>query len=238
MKDRIELSDVVLLGRTFDEYCRFFQLSDIELRQGSTLDLGAGVSSFCAEARSRGHTVLAADPIYCLPTDTIAVKSEEDLNNVVRQIPDVLHKYNWTFYKTPTDLARHRETARLLFLGDYERHKDRYLDTSLPETSFRNAQFSLVLVSHFLFLYDDLFNYEFHKKSILEAVRISSREVRLYPLVNMRAEKSIFVERLLRDTECSGCIFQIIESDFEFCKNANELLIVRKSLANLSEGTR
>jgi len=228
MKDRIEFSDVVLLGRTFEEYCRYFQLSDVELRQGSTLDLGAGVSSFCAEARDRGYTVLAADPIYSLPVDAIAVKSEADLNNVVWQLPDVLHKYNWTFYKTPQDLERHRETARLLFLEDYRRHSDWYLATSLPTTEFRNGQFSLVLVSHVLFLYDDLFDYEFHKKSILEAIRISSREIRLYPLVNMRAEKSLFVQRLLHEPECSGCIFQIINSDFEFFKKANELLIVRK----------
>ena len=62
MKDRIELSDVVLLGRTFEEYCRYFQLSDVELRHATTLDLGAGVSSFSAEARDRGYVVLAADP--------------------------------------------------------------------------------------------------------------------------------------------------------------------------------
>lgn len=228
MKNRIELSDVGLLGRTFEEYCHYFQLSDVELRQGTTLDLGAGVSSFSAEARDRGYKVVAADPIYRLLVDAIAVKSEADLNNVVRQLPDVLHKYNWTFHKTPQDLARHRETARLVFLEDYQRHRDRYLDTSLPRTMFRDAQFPLVLVSHFLFLYDDLFDYEFHKESILEAVRISSREVRVYPLVNMSAEKSLFVERLLHEPGCSSYTFHLIKSHFEFLKNANELLIVRK----------
>jgi hypothetical protein len=227
MKDRIELSDVVLLGRTFEEYCRYFQLTDAELRQGSTLDLGAGVSSFSAEACDRGYEVVAADPIYRLPAGTIAAKSEADLNKVVRQLPDVLHKYNWTFYKTPQDLADHREAARLLFLEDYHRHRNRYSDTSLPTAMFADAQFSLILLSHFLFLYDDLLDYEFHKNSILEAVRISSREVRCYPLVNMRAEKSLFVERLLDDPECSGCTFQLMKSNFEFLKNANELLIVR-----------
>lgn len=33
----------------------------------------------------------------------IAARSEGDLNNVVRQLPEVFHKYNWTFYKTPED---------------------------------------------------------------------------------------------------------------------------------------
>jgi hypothetical protein len=148
---------------------------------------------------------------------------------VLKQLPGVLHKYNWSFYKDPADLAAHRAAARRAFLIDYPMHQEHYVTASLPRTRFVDSQFSLVLVSHFLFLYDDLFDYEFHKRSVLEAARIAEHEVRIYPLVNMTARKSIFIDKLIQDTECSGLRFTTVKIDFEFFKNANELLIIRRA---------
>ena len=229
MKDRIELRDVVLLGRTFAEYCRYFQLNDTELAKGSILDLGAGIASFCAEARARGFDVTAADPVYGFRLERIASKSERDLKNVLRQLPHVLHKYVWIWYKDAEDLAEHRQEARRRFLDDFPRHSDRYITAALPKTSFQDRQFSMVLVSHFLFLYDDLFDYEFHRAGILEAIRIADREVRIYPLVNMRTDKSVYLDKLKEDPECAGLRFRVVEIKFEFFKNANELLVIRRA---------
>ena len=100
---------------------------------------------------------------------------------------------------------------------------------SLPKTRFDDGQFSLVLVSHFLFLYDDVFDYEFHKKSLVEAMRIAKDELRIYPLVNMRAEKSVFLEQIQEENDLANLKFEIRKIDFEFFKNANELLIVRRT---------
>jgi hypothetical protein len=229
LKDRIELQNVVLLGRTFEEYCTYFQLTEDDLRSSRILDLAAGPSSFCGEAVARGYHVTAADPVYRLSQDDIARKSDEDLKDVLRQLPDVVHKYKWDFYENPEGLARHRRMARLDFLKDYGRQPGRYVCASLPATPFADREFSMVLVSYFLFLYDDLFSYEFHKQSVLETMRIAQREVRIYPLANMRAEKSVFVERLKVDPDCSGLAFDLIKSDFEFVKNSNELLIIRRA---------
>jgi hypothetical protein len=219
----------VLLGRTFEEYCSYFQLTEEDLLSSRILDLGAGLSSFCSEATAGGYNVTAADPVYRLSKDEIARKSDEDLNDVLRQLPDVVHKYNWDFYGDPAGLAHHRNTARRSFLKDYGTLPNRYICASLPETPFADRQFSIVLVSYFLFLYDDLLSYEFHKRSVLEAVRIAQNEVRIYPLVNMRAEKSVFVERLRQDPECAGLRFDLLKSNFEFLKNSNELLIIRRA---------
>jgi hypothetical protein len=229
LKDRIELQNVVLLGRTFEEYCTYFQLTEQDLRTSHVLDLGAGLSSFCAEAAARGYQVTAADPVYFLSKDEIARKSDEDLKEVLRQLPDVVHKYKWDFYGDPAGLANHRETARLNFLQDYGRLPNRYVCASLPETPFADREFSIVLVSYFLFLYDDLLSYEFHKRSVIEATRIAEKEVRIYPLVNMRAEKSVFVEQLQQDPGCAGLRFDLLKSDFEFFKNSNQLLIIRRA---------
>jgi hypothetical protein len=225
---RMDLQSVVLLGRTFAEYCRYFQLSDNDLQDTTILDLGAGVSSFCAEASSRGFDVTAADPIFEFDANTIAQKSRIDLDEVVRQLPGVADKYNWTFYRNPEGLARYRETARRNFLDDYVTNRRRYHHASLPKTPFVDRQFSTVLISYFLFLYDDLLDYGFHKQSVREAVRIAGREVRIYPLANLSAERSAFVEMLLKDSECSDLQFTIVKSEFEFVKNSNELMIIRR----------
>ncbi len=84
-----------------------------------------------------------------------------------------------------------------------------------------------MLVSHFLFLYDEWFDYDFHKASVLELARIAQREIRIYPLTNMRAIRSWYVEQLMHDPECSALVFERLKSDFEFVNNADQLLIIR-----------
>lgn len=96
MKDRIELRDVVFPGRTFAEYCRYFQLNETELAKGSILDLAAGIGSFCVEVRARGFDVTAAGPVYDLRLERIAAISEHDLKNVLRQ-----SKSNSSFSRIP-----------------------------------------------------------------------------------------------------------------------------------------
>ena len=224
----MKVSGVVLLGRTFEEYCTYFQLKERDLGAERILDLGAGVSSFCAEGAARGYEIIAADPIYDLPAEAIAAKSRADLDDVLHQLPGVMHKYNWDFYRDPEALRSYRETARIRFLEDYTANPNRYVTASLPGTGFEDNQFSLVLVSYFLFLYDEQFDYEFHKRSILELARIAAREVRIYPLTNFNAEQSRFVERLVHERECAHLSFEIIPSGFAFLKNSNELLNIRK----------
>ena len=228
MKDRIELDGVALIGRTFVEYCALFQLDDRRLHARRILDIGAGVSSFCSEARSRGFNVTAADPIYALDVDAIAAKSDADLNNILSQLPDAAHKYNWTFYRDPVELRLYRRKAREGFLADYVADRSGYVATALPKTKFQDHEFDLALASHILFLYDDLFDYEFHKQSIFELARISKHEVRIYPLTTMSGTRSLLLDQLIHDPDCSSLTFTILKGDFEFFKNANELLIIRK----------
>jgi len=124
------------------------------------------------------------------------------------------------------DLGRYREQARRIFLDDYSQDHQRYVSAALPKTPFGNKEFSLALVSHFLFLYDDWFDYEFHKASALELARIA-QEIRIYPLINMSAIRSSYVEELMNDPACSALIFERAKSDFEFYKNADQLLVIR-----------
>jgi hypothetical protein len=229
MKDGLDLKGPALLGRTIAEYAEYFSLSDFDLNRESILDMGAGVSSFCAEASRRGYSVVAADPAYGLSVPEIARKCEADLQEVVAQLPSVMHKYTWKFYRDGEHLREFRENAYRAFLSDYANHPDRYVKAALPTTPFSGNQFTVSLVSYFLFLYEDQLDYEFHKSSVLELARVTQGEVRIYPLTNLRAERSWMVRRLMTDSGCAGLSFEVRRIGFEFLKNANELLIIRKS---------
>jgi hypothetical protein len=49
-KQGLQLDRIVLLGRTFEEYRRYFLLEPGDLIGKRVLDVAGGVSSFCAEA--------------------------------------------------------------------------------------------------------------------------------------------------------------------------------------------
>src|SRR6266481_1737716 len=84
--DELKLDRVVLLGRTFEEYRRYFALDPSGLRNKSILDLAAGVSSFCAEGRELDLNIIAADLIYEFSPSQIRARCEPDLDFVIEQI--------------------------------------------------------------------------------------------------------------------------------------------------------
>jgi hypothetical protein len=85
-KRGLQLDRVVLLGRTFEEYRRYFFLQPPQLIGKKILDAAGGVSSFCAEANSLDIKVTAFDPIYSLSSEKIRERSDADLESVYRTI--------------------------------------------------------------------------------------------------------------------------------------------------------
>src|SRR5689334_21403587 len=122
MKQGLVLDKVVLLGRTLDEYSRYFALDLDALRGQRILDVASGVSSFCAEASARGLDVTAFDLIYDWPLEDIAARCGPDLDLVLGAI-DGLKTYKWDFYKNPDTLRVLRERAYRTFLADYASHR-------------------------------------------------------------------------------------------------------------------
>ena len=51
--------------------------------------MASGVSSFCAAANKLEYDVTASDPIYSSNLDDIEQRSKQDLDEVVKQMPDV-----------------------------------------------------------------------------------------------------------------------------------------------------
>jgi hypothetical protein len=222
------LDKVVLLGRTFEEYARYFALDGAALRGQAVLDVASGVSSFCAEANAQGIHVTAFDLIYGLAPEAIEARCGPDLDHVIRSVVG-LTTYKWDFYKSPEGLRPYRERAYKTFLGDYHVHRgSRYIAGSLPELPFRDSQFDLSLSSYLLFAYEDHFGYEFHKQSVLEMMRVTRGEARFYPLVNFEAHRCSHLEPLKKDPDLSHLTFEEVQTDFEFLVGSNWFLRVRR----------
>ena len=228
IKRGLQLDRVVLLGRTFEEYCRYFLLKPDDLVGKRVLDVAGGVSSFCAEANKLAINVTSFDPIYFLPPEKIMERSEPDLESVYRAIGSV-PTYRWGYYKNPEYMRELRKRAFTMFLVDYKTHPERYVAGELPRLSFADGEFDLTLVSYFLFAYQDRLGYKFHRESILEIMRATRGEARVYPAVTFEAQPSDYIPRLQSDPALQRFAFTEIKTDFEFLVNSNSFLRVRRN---------
>ena len=226
MKQGLVLDKVVLLGRTLEEYRHYFALDLEKLRGQEILDVASGVSSFCAEARGLGLDVTAFDSIYGWTGDEIQRRCERDLDQVTQAIGN-LKTYRWDFYQSPEFLRRFRERAYRTFLDDYARGQGTsYVWGRLPKLPFRDNQFDLTLVSYLLFVYEDKLDYDFHKRSLLEIMRVTRGEARLYPTVTFEARRCAYLDRLKVDPDMRHLGFEEVQTDFEFLANSNYYLRV------------
>jgi len=226
MKQGLVLDKVVLLGRTLDEYRRYFALDLDRLRGRTILDVASGVSSFCAEANAGGLNVTAFDLIYELPPGEIERRCASYLDHVTAAIRD-LKTYRWDFYQSPENLRRFRERAYRAFLADYRKHQGtRYVPGCLPKLPFPDRHFDLTLASYLLFVYEDKLDYEFHRQSLLELMRVTRGEARIYPLVTFEAARCAYLDRLKNDPALSHLGFEEVATDFEFLINSNSFLRV------------
>ena len=191
------------------------------------LDVAGGVSSFCAEANELGIIVTSFDPIYSLPPEKIMERSEPDLEAVYRAIRYV-PTYRWDFYKNPEYMRALRKRATTIFLSDYKAHPGRYVAGELRRLPFAEGEFDLTFVSYFLFAYQDRLDYEFHRESILEIMRVTRDEARIYPTVTFEAQPSKFVPMLRSDPELQRFELTEIKTDFEFLVNSHCFLHVTR----------
>ena len=217
----MELKDTVILGRNFDEYVRMFNL-DEDLLSNKILDVASGVSSFCAEGNAKGYNIIATDKIYCLTVEEIDKIFKKSLDFMEKHLKKMFKcNFKWDRYRSIEEWRKSRERMFKIFIEDYKTNKDRYIYTVYPKTNFEDDEFSLSLVGHFLLLYDNIFDYNFHKETIDELLRISE-EIRIFPIINLKGEKSIFLDKILNNYNA-----KIEKTNYEF-RGCNEMLVIRR----------
>jgi hypothetical protein len=214
----MELSEIVVWGRSFDEYRRMFGLSGNDL-SGRTLGCGDGPASFNAEATEAGHDVVSCDPLYARAAEDIRRQVEETYEGVISQVRLRPEGFVWDVFRDPDELGQHRLAAMSRFLADFEpgKREGRYVVASLPGLPFADGEFRLALVSHLLFLYSDRINEADHVASAVELLRAAD-EVRIFPLVTLDRRWSPHVEPVRSALKAAGYAVEIVESEYEFLR--------------------
>jgi len=224
----VKLENVVPWGRNLEEYQNMFQLSKEDL-QSKILGCGDGPSSFNFKVTKLNGNITSIDPIYQFTKDEIQTRIDETSSVVSEQLKQNQNDFVWKNIKSVDELIDIRLTAMSNFIKDYENGKKekRYIHQELPKLSFENDSFDLILSSHFLFLYSEHFDLQFHIDSILEMCRVSKKEVRIFPLLDLKNQKSEYLVPILEILENKGFETKITKTDYEFQKGANELLSIK-----------
>jgi hypothetical protein len=224
----LKLENVVPWGRNLSEYKSMFLLSSEDL-ESKILGCGDGPSSFNYEATLQGTDITSIDPIYQFTKKEIGARIDATSSVVSEQLKKNQDDFVWKKIKSVDELVDIRLGAMSNFIKDYEngKNKKRYIYNELPKLSFKDSSFDLVLSSHFLFLYSEHFDLEFHINSIFEMCRVSKKEVRIFPLLDLKNQKSEYLEQILELLKDKGFETKIIKTEYEFQKGANEMLSIK-----------
>ena len=222
-----KLQQVVPWGRSFEEYCAMFSLGEQDL-QKSILGVADGPAAFNAVLTEQGGNIISVDPVYTFSSKQIAQRIDEIFDDMLIQVANNASQLRLDKFGSAEALGRVRMQAMTRFLQDFDTGKQqgRYVDHELPVIAFDAKQFDLALCSHLLFLYSDQLDRDFHIKSVLELCRIA-KEVRIFPLLDLSHQTSIYLEPVIQTLERAGFKAHIEEVNYEFQIGANQMLRVQ-----------
>ena len=225
----MKLEKIVPFGRSLDEYKNMFALNDEDLSK-HILGIGDGPASFNAEMFAMGKPVVSVDPLYIFRAEEIEKQFYSVVDNIISQVRATPHDWVWSNHSSPEHLKENRVNALQRFVADFENGKTegRYIVGELPALDFEDGEFQLALCSHFLFLYSDHLTYEFHRRSVLEMLRVAS-EVRIFPLLTLLLKMSPYVQSLIEELKSEGFVVNVEKVGYELQRGGNEMLQIQKT---------
>ncbi|WP_028610303.1 methylase [Paenibacillus harenae] len=223
-----EQTGVAMTCRSYDEYVRMFDLKDADLRNGEVLDVAAGGSSFTAEANGRGIPAMAVDPRYEGNAALWISEAAREIDDSTKKLAKIAQVFDWSYYGT---LEKHREGREASLRrfeadasGNFGLH--RYVAGRLPELPFDDNRFSLLLCSHFMFLYAGQFGPDFHLQSVIELMRICrpGGQIRIYPLISLNWEPYPELDALLEAVRANGGKPELLPTRLPFIPESDYFL--------------
>jgi hypothetical protein len=224
----MQLERVVPFGRSLDEYVKMFDLTEQDLRK-TILSVADGPASFNVEGTKLGYRIKSIDPLYNFTSEQIRTRFYEVVDNIIEQIESTPGDWVWTYHGSPSELRQNRERTISLFCDDYEGGKERgrYEVGELPKLDYQDCEYELGLCSHFLFLYSDHFDEEFHLNSIVEMLRVC-QEVRIFPLLTLMLQPSPHLETIVKYLKKEGYNCEIGKVAYELQRGGNEMLKITR----------
>jgi len=220
----MENNHVSFWGRTLDEYTKMFSLSDLSPRT-KILSIADGPSTFNLELKRNGVHVVSVDPVYKLPIEKLRACFEESYLFNREFFYTYPEKFNLKNNDEVEGLLSKRRRTFETFIDDYTQHPSNYQFGKLPLLKFSDKSFDLCLCSNFLFLFEHLFDLEFHLTSTRELLRIAT-EIRIFPLYNNNGEPSKHLEPVTTFLSENNYKWIIEPNDYHVYKNGNKFLKV------------
>jgi hypothetical protein len=221
------------------EYVSFFALDLDALRGRDVLDVAAGPSSFVAEACARRIDAVGVDPLYGATSDELAGHVQLDYPKMFAQMRAKARLFKLKAPATGSGRAFpslaaaevERTAAAERFLGDYATHfaHGRYVSGSLPRLPFFDGTFDVVLCAHLLFVYAQLFDYDWHLAACRELVRVSAGDVRIHPLVGLDGKPYPALAKLRKELKATGIANEVVSVDYEFFSGTNSTLVLKRA---------
>jgi len=224
----MQLENVVPWGRNLQEY-RAMGLFRDEDKHKKILGCGDGPASVNRTLFQMGVDITSIDPIYQFTKEQIAQRIDETSSVVSEQLRLNSDDFVWKNIKNVEELIFLRLHAMEEFMDDYEvgKKQGRYQHQELPKLNFNDKEFDLAWSSHFLFLYSEHFDEEFHKQAVVEMLRVAN-EVRIFPLLDLKNKRSRYLDAVLKYLEDNDYTYEIRQSNYEFQKGATEVLKIWK----------
>ncbi|MCL7748670.1 SAM-dependent methyltransferase [Halalkalibacter alkaliphilus] len=226
---KLDLERIVFIGRTFEEYMAMFLLSSDELKGKKVLDCPAGACSFTAVGNKQGLDITACDIAYDHASEDLKSKGIRDIEYAIKHMEQAKGNYVWDYFNDVNALRNHRLNALHDCSDDMKQNNERYIPVTLPFLPFHDDEFDVVLSAHFLFMYGDRLDYEFHLETVNELLRVTKKEIRIFPLVNLEGKRYEHLNPLKRELVGKGYFVEEKEVPYEFQKNANSMMIIHKA---------
>lgn len=227
-RTKLDLEKIVFIGRTYEEYVDMFSLSIKELKGKKILDCPSGACSFTAIGQKNGLDVTACDISYDHQGEDLEDKGLQDIEHAMEHMEKAKNNYVWDYFKDIEALRAHRLAALKDWAKDRKECSDRYIPATLPFLPFKDEEFDLILSAHFLFMYADRLDYQFHISTLNEFLRVSKEEVRIFPLVDLEGKRYKYLEQLLNYLTESGYRVEEVNVPYEFQANAHSMLKIKK----------
>jgi len=224
--NKFEVEEFALIGRTFEEYRDMFDLDPTDVDGRAVLDCPAGAASFVAAARDRGASAVGIDPVYQRDPDDLARECRTDFRATAAQIREKPELFDWEYYGTVANRIGFLKDAHERFLRDFSANGDRYVPATLPDLPFADDAFSLTLSANLLFLYGDRLDYEFHLDALRELARVTSDEIRVFPLAGLDTDPYDRLDDVLDALRSEGHGVEIRGVPYEFQDGVSEMLVV------------
>jgi hypothetical protein len=186
---------VAVTPRPLPDYRDMFVLTDDELLSGPLLDCPAGASPFGAQVRRLGGEVVSVDPAYAAPDELLA-RASADVERVVAWQRSTPGGFDWSYLGSPDDVRERWVDALADFAADFAVDDSRYVSAALPDLPFPDDRFALTVSGFLLFTYPGLLDVGAHQDALLELVRVTRGEVRVFPLHDTAGDPYPFLDAL------------------------------------------